>query len=173
MALTRGTADATVLSVPVFGILFADARRDEARAAALLETAVSRHITWPWLSGISGIGPVLAGRLLSRLSIHRAPTPASFWSYCGLATVPGIEYRCPACGLRIAGATGLRETPIHLGPDGRKCQPTIAHPSSGSSVRVAQPRPRRGESRGYDATARHACYLIGGSLVRRGGPTRH
>ena len=168
VALLAARTGREALPVPVLGTLFADASADEARAAALLEAAVRRHAAWPWLSGVSGIGPVLAGRLLSRLDVHRAPTPASFWAYCGLATVPGMEYRCRDCGQRIAGIPGLRDAPLHRRPDGTMCPAASVDRMFGSSVRVAQPRPRRGESRGYDAHARHACYLIGVSFVRKG-----
>jgi hypothetical protein len=168
VALVPARAGRVVLPIPVLGALYTDACGDEARAAALLESVVSRHAAWPWLSGIGGIGPVLAGRLLSRLDIHRAPSPASFWAYCGLATVPGVVYRCLDCGQRIAGVAGLREAPPHRRPDGTTCPATSVDRLFGSSVRVAQPRPKRGESRGYDAHARHACYLIGLSFVRKG-----
>jgi hypothetical protein len=35
---------------------------------------------------------------------------------------------------------------------------------------MAQPRPRRHETRAYDATAKTICYLIGLSFARQGGP---
>jgi hypothetical protein len=154
--------------VPFLGPLHAEASMHELRMAALLEVVIARHPAWPWLTGVSGIGPVLAARLLSRLEIRRAPTPSSFWAYCGLATVPGTRYRCRRCGGVITGISGLTEAPHHRLADGTNCSSGPATVATGETVRIGQPRPRPGESRRFDSTARTACYLIGVSFARQG-----
>src|SRR5712671_3721501 len=75
---------------------------DEESAAAALRSAIEQHPAWPWLEGVKGIGHLLAARLLSRLDITRARTPSAFWAYCGLATIPGVTYRCSRCSLEVA-----------------------------------------------------------------------
>ena len=157
-----------IAPVPLLGTLYEEARVHEQRVAALVELTVAKHPAWPWMAGISGIGAVLAARLLSRLDITKAPRPSSFWAFCGLATVPGAGYRCPHCGQAIAGPSGLSVTPVHRLPDGTTCIGARGAIAEATAARVAQPRPRAGESRQYDATARTACYLIGVSFARRG-----
>jgi hypothetical protein len=154
-------------AVPLLGSMYASAVKEEDRFAALVELAVMDHEVWPWLSSISGIGAILAARLLSRLDVTRARTPSSFWKYCGLATVPGTLYGCEHCGGLVSGAPGLRHTPFHRKSDGARCEGGVAI-DTGRRVDIAEPRPRAGESRSYDATARMTCHLIGVSFARRG-----
>jgi hypothetical protein len=160
-------ADDPANALPLLGSMYTSALQEEERFAALVELAVMDHPAWPWLSGISGIGAILAARLLSRLDITRARTPSSFWKYCGLATVPGILYRCMLCGAHVSGAPGLRQTPFHRRADGGRCEGGAAI-GTARHVDIAEPRPRAGESRPYDATARITCHLIGVSFARRG-----
>jgi DNA-directed RNA polymerase subunit RPC12/RpoP len=154
-------------AVPLLGSLYRSALQEEDRFAALVELAVMDHPVWPWLSSISGIGAILAARLLSRLDVTRTRTPSSFWKYCGLATVPGTLYECAHCGTLVSGAPGLRHTPFHRSVDGARCEGGAAI-GTAHSVNIAEPRPRAGASRSYDATARMACHLIGVSFARRG-----
>src|SRR5690606_24495558 len=65
---------------------------DEERALrAGMMAALASHPAWPWLERLRGVGPTLACKPLARLDIARAPTPSSFWAYCGLATVPAPD----------------------------------------------------------------------------------
>ena len=41
-----------------------------------------------WLKDQKGIGPVLAGVLLSEIDIVRADTPSKIWAYCGIGVFP-------------------------------------------------------------------------------------
>jgi hypothetical protein len=61
---------------------------EERTLRAAMSAALDCHPAWPWLRQVSGMGPTLATKLLARLDLRRAATPSSFWSYCGLATVP-------------------------------------------------------------------------------------
>lgn len=166
-AIRQGTNDGPV---PILGRTYrrhSDAERDLRRA---MLTALADHPAWPWLSRVKGIGPTLAARLLARLDVLKAPSPSSFWSYCGLATVPGIEYRCGACGLRSSFPTRYRVRGPHNDPDtGQRCPgqlEAIRGPDDG--VRVAQPKPAAGERACYDQLAKKICYLIGVSFLRSG-----
>src|SRR4051812_10765238 len=94
----ENVAENPARAIPLLGSMYARAVQEEERFAALVELAVMDHPAWPWLSGISGIGAILAARLLSRLDVAKARTPSSFWKYCGLATIPGTLYECVQCG---------------------------------------------------------------------------
>jgi hypothetical protein len=134
----------------------------------VLTERIARHPAWPWLERVRGIGPSLAARLLARLDIDRAPTPSSFWSYCGLATVAAQLYRCAQCGYELSLPTGRHVRAAHRAPgSGHACEGTLESVGEGPR-RVAQPRPGRGESAPYDREAKKLCYLIGISFVRQG-----
>ena len=83
-------------STGVAELAYARAWAEEQRAQRLMRDCIEAHPAWPWLAGVRGVGHTLAGRLLARLDVARAPHPSSFWAYCGLSTVPG------ATGGRVA-----------------------------------------------------------------------
>ena len=159
--------------VPILGRLYSGAWEQECEMGAQMETLVRRHPAWPWLREVRGVGSILATRLLSRLDIARAPSPASFWAYCGLATVAAEELVCEVCGARTFVAPGTRVARQHAAPGRRgQCAGTMRPRGLARSVRVAQGRPRRGERAAYDLEAKTVCYLIGISFVRCGGAYR-
>ncbi len=141
------------------------AAQQERVATRHLQRAIEQHPAWPWLQGVRGIGHVLAARLVSRLDIRKAKTPSSFWTYCGLATAPGIVHLCDACGARMVIA---HRTPprVHRSPSGIWCANPLIR--TGESERVSMPRAVRGERLRYNPNAKVVCYLIGLSFVRRG-----
>jgi len=137
-----------------------------------LTECIARHPAWPWLVRVRGLGPSLSARLLARLEIERAPTPSSFWSYCGLATVAAQLYRCSECGYEVSLPAGRHLRAAHRVPDtARPCGGQLA-PIGEGTRRVAQPRPSRGENAPYDREAKKLCYLIGTSFVRQGDAYR-
>jgi transposase IS116/IS110/IS902 family protein len=141
---------------------------EERELLRLLSERVARHPAWPWLERVRGIGPSLAARLLARLEIDRAPTPSSFWSYCGLATVAADVYRCAECGYELSLPSGRHVRNAHRVPgSSQPCGGTLV-PLGDGARRVAQPRPNRGEDAPYDREAKKLCYLIGISFVRQG-----
>src|SRR6266567_5727877 len=87
---------------------YARAASDEADAAETLREVIELHPAWTWLSSKKGVGHLLAARLLSRLDVTRAKTPSAFWAYCGLATIPGVAYRCSRCKLEVAYPIGYK-----------------------------------------------------------------
>ena len=138
-----------------------------------LSERIASHPAWPWLGRVRGIGPSLAARLLGRLEIDRAPTPSSFWSYCGLATVAAEVFRCAHCGYELSLPSGRTIRSGHRVPaTGQQCEGSLAPVGEGPR-RVAQPRPSRGENAPYDREAKKLCYLIGISFVRQGSAYRH
>jgi len=159
--------------VPLLGRLYANAWEQERDMGAQMQALISRHPAWPWLRGVRGVGSVLAARLLSRLDVSRAQSPASFWAYCGLGTVAAEEQVCEECGARVFVAPGTRVQAPHSMPGRRgMCTGPLRARGLTGSVRVAQGRPRRGERAAYDLEAKTICYLIGVSFVRCGGPYR-
>ncbi len=152
---------------------YARAFDEEESAAAALRSVIERHPAWPWLESVRGIGHLLAARLLSRLDITRARTPSAFWAYCGLATIPGVAYRCARCGLEVAYPAGYQPKGAHnvrLGT--RECLGELQHVGDETSTRVAPRRSGMGGRASYDAHARNSCYLIGVSMLRCGGDYR-
>jgi hypothetical protein len=144
----------------------------EQEAERNLKELLSTHPVWPWLKHIKGVGPVLAGRLLARLDPVRAQTPSAFWAYCGLATVPGIEYKCATCGYIVAHPVRFKVTGAHLRLGSRRqCDGALEiNRGPDDGARVAQPKPARGESSAYDRDAKKICYLIAVSFLRTRSP---
>jgi hypothetical protein len=159
--------------VPILGRLYASAWAQEREMGAQMDELITLHPVWPWLRDVRGVGSTLASRLLSRLDIARAPSPASFWAYCGLGTVAAAEFVCDECGARAFAAPGTRLVKPHTMIGTReRCAGRLRVRGLASNVRVAQARPRRGEQAPYDLEAKAVCYLIGVSFVRCGGPYR-
>jgi Transposase IS116/IS110/IS902 family len=183
-ALTTRTSDADALlkaiargesaGAPRFlEHVYLRAIEDEKAAAAALRETIEQHPAWPWLDGIKGIGHLLAARLLSRLDVTRAATPSAFWAYCGLATIPGVAYRCTQCGLEVAYPVGYQVREVHFTRSGtRECTGQLQPLGGEQSTRVAPRRRAIGGRAGYDAHARKSCYLIGVSMLRCGGDYR-
>ena len=147
--------------------LHATELRAERSLARAMAACVEEHPTWPWLESVKGIGPTLSARLLARLRIERAPTPSSFWQYCGLSTVPGDRYRCLDCAATITIAAGRTPPTRHHMQDGRACAAALIHDRA-PEVRVAVRYATRGQRRPFDAEARSLCHMIGTSFLRRG-----
>ena len=166
--LARIRAGGSLGPVPALGDSYRREWNEERDLLRLLTERIARHPAWPWLERVRGIGPSLSARLLARLEIERAPTPSSFWSYCGLATVAAQLYRCSQCGYELSLAVGRHLRSGHRVPgSGHPCPGTLL-PNGEGARRVAQPRPSRGENAPYDREAKKLCYLIGVSFVRQG-----
>ncbi len=165
--IRRGESDGPV---PLLGRTYRRHADEERELRRAMMAALADHPAWPWLSRVKGIGATLAAKLLARLDITRAPSPSSFWAYCGLATVPGIEYRCATCGLRASFPTRYKVKGAHIRPDTKQSCAGVLTPFRGpeAGVRVAQPRPASGEKATYDQYAKKVCYLIGVSFLRSG-----
>jgi len=170
--LARIRAGGAAGTVPGLADAYRRQWNEERDLLRLLTERIALHPAWPWLVRVRGLGPSLSARLLARLEIDRAPTPSSFWSYCGLATVAAHVYRCPECGYELSLPDGRHLRSAHRIPGtGQPCGGTLA-PIGDGARRVAQPRPSRGENAPYDREAKKLCYLIGTSFVRQGDAYR-
>jgi hypothetical protein len=156
----------------LLGMLYREESRMEQLLADAMTACVQRHRTWPWLLRVKGIGPVLSARLLARLRIDRAPTPSSFWKYCGLATEEGERYTCAGCGATMTLSAGRSPRGPHRSPDGHRCNASFQVDRS-CAARTAMRHPLRGQRRSFDVDARTICHLVGVSFLRRGGAYRH
>jgi hypothetical protein len=156
--------------VPLLGRTYRRHADEERELRRAMLTALASHPAWAWLARVKGIGATLAAKLLARLDVTKARSPSSFWSYCGLATVPGIEYRCVQCGLRASFPVRYRVKGAHTRADSKSaCTGSLVpHRGPDNGIRVAQPRPASGERACYDQYAKKVCYLIGVSFLRSG-----
>jgi hypothetical protein len=169
-AIARGRA---LGPVPVLGTLYHQRSQDERHYAKVVDQMVRSHPTWPWLAEVRGIGTRLAGRLLARLRVERAPTPSSFWAYCGLHTVPAQQFRCDDCGVEVS--LGAREVstiaPLrqHRPPSGDgRCGGRLRALGEPSATTRQAARYSSGSSARYNREARSLCHIVGTSLLRRG-----
>ncbi|HET9983206.1 MAG TPA: transposase [Longimicrobiales bacterium] len=171
--LERIRAGATDGPAPLLGRTYRRHWEQERELARGMAEALDAHPAWRWLRGVHGVGPTLGCRLLARLDLDRARNPSAFWAYCGLATVPGVEYRCDACGLvRSFPAEQDVAGPHRRRGDGSACTGRLVPTGGSGGVRVAQPRTRPGERGAYDGEAKRICYLIGASFLQTDGPYR-
>lgn len=62
---------------------------EEARLAAAVEKEVKKHPLWnAFLKHVRGVGPLMAGVLITTLDPAKAPHPSSFWYVAGLDVAP-------------------------------------------------------------------------------------
>src|SRR3954462_1198412 len=173
-ALLKQIARGQTVGAPrVLERAYARAAGDEADAAQTLREVIAEHPAWSWLSSQKGVGHLLAARLLSRLDVTRARTPSAFWAYCGLATIPGVAYRCARCNLEVTYPVGYKLHEPHYARSGlRECSGRLELVEDTQPTRVAPRSSTLGGRKGYDSHARKSCYLIGVSLLRCGSHYR-
>jgi hypothetical protein len=156
--------------LPVLADAYASASAEECDYRAKVELVIPTHPAWYWLQDVKGAGALLSGRLLARLDLAKAATPSAFWSYCGLATVPGFAYECSVCGLTVGYPHGYATAGLHQQLRGKgRCAGTLEL-VGGKQVRVAPRRPQRGQSATYDRNAKKICYLFAVSFLRTRSP---
>jgi hypothetical protein len=169
VAIRAGRSDGPV---PLLGRVYRKHWNEEARYRNEVVACLADHPAWEWLRQVKGLSPLPIAQLLVRLDVEKAETISAFWAYCGLATVPGVEYRCADCGLVAAAPRGqpMPRTHPRLG-EKRQCSGALL-PATASAVpvRVAQPKPEPGASAAYDRIAQRLCHAIGISLEKAKGP---
>lgn len=158
--------------VPLLGRTYRRYHDEENELRRDMMTALKMHPAWPWLDKVKGIGPTLGAKMLARFDATLADYASSFWAYAGLGTIPGNRYRCTECGLDKGYPPSYSVTGKHqaLGTT-KACKGTlvlVAGPEDG--VRVAQPKPGKGEKAKYDQYAKKIMYLVGTSFLKAGGP---
>lgn len=86
----------------------------EDELAGLISRAVKDHEMWDWLDRVKGIGPGLAGSLLSTIDIERAQTVSALWRYAGQGVVDGESERRKK-GQKLGYNAGLKKTCYLIG----------------------------------------------------------
>lgn len=163
-------AGETVGPVPILGRTYLRHYEAEREMFREMGRALKSHPAYPWLSRVKGIGATLASKLLARLEATKAPHASSFWAYAGLATVPGALYRCATCGIERSFPPSYDVTGSHKrNGNGAACPGSLVR-VAGADVRVAAPRPGRGQKAPYDQYAKKILYLVGTSFLKAGGP---
>lgn len=65
----------------------------EAMLTKEMKEALEAHPSWPWLQEVTGIGPVLAAKIVSMVDFERATTISKLWRFAGLAVIDGRAER--------------------------------------------------------------------------------
>lgn len=60
----------------------------EKEALKEVSRLIKDHPVWPYLKEIRGVGPTMAGVILSEVDIFRCDMVSQLWAYCGLAVGP-------------------------------------------------------------------------------------
>jgi hypothetical protein len=68
---------------------YVDLELEESRHFSRLGNILKDYPIWTeFLEGVKGIGPAMAGVLISEIDIHKAKYPSCLWAYCGLDVAP-------------------------------------------------------------------------------------
>jgi hypothetical protein len=127
----------------------------EAYLKRLAMGEIADHPLWTeWLQYVYGIGPCLAGGLLSWVDIRRCDHVSQLWKYAGQA-VKTEKWTCRACGNEIPHHPSLR--------DDVKC------PKCANSMQPIGAADRRvkGEKTGYNPRLKTHCFKIAESFVKQ------
>lgn len=155
--------------VPVLGRLYRRLYEQEKHILSDLGSCVTDHAAWGWLGSVSGVGPLMAAKLLGLLDVRSADSFTVFWERCGLATIPAAEYACGVCGLKTTLSSDRYFSGKHSRPDTQQaCTGRLERVEAAPGLRKAQ-GPGPGREADYDAEAKRTCYLIGMSFLRAGG----
>ena len=160
--------------VPILGRAYRRYWQEERDTYGDMMDEWTGHPVHGWLSKVRGIGPTLGCKILARLDPEKAPHASSFWSYCGLSTIPGIKYRCAECAREHGFPQGYNVKESHNQPGAKKkCDGKMVKVGE---CRVAMPpgytipgedgKPRRP----YDSYAKCVMYNVGVSFLKAGGP---
>lgn len=137
--------------------------KQEGICKRVVERRVHGHPLWEaWLSKVKGIGPCLAGGLLSWIDLTKCKHASSVWKYCGLHNV-AEKYVCHKCA---------KEWPADgIAPDaaGHYACPDCKGQLDAQGFAA---RRRRGEKLQWNPKAKTMCFKIGDSFVKTGGAYR-
>lgn len=135
-----------------------------------VESILSEHPVWPWMSRFPGVHSTLTARLVVRLDITKSDRASSFAAVCGLDTHPGNEYSCTECGWRTSVFSG-NSPPIrhHVRGTRQPCTgeltPTTATRSGRVVLRMDSVAPPELE---FDPHARMLVHKIARALIHSG-----
>lgn len=128
-----------------------------------------------FLKGVKGVGPTMAGVILSEIDITRADTASKVWAYAGLAPVPAR--RCKKCNQIVKArafnvAMGEGASYEHTWktiPKG--CKKVISHKDAYASARAA--RPEKGQKLPYNKFLKTKLIgVLAGCLLKCNSPYR-
>jgi len=160
--------------VPILGRSYRRYWVEERETFNDMMDAWKSHPVYDWINNVRGIGPTLGCKILARLDPERAPHASSFWSYCGLSTVPGFKYRCDNCGREHGYPPSYTVNESHNRPGAKKkCDGKMLKVGE---CRVAMPKgytipgPDGSPRRPYDAYAKSMMYNVAVSFMKCGGP---
>jgi hypothetical protein len=115
-----------------------------------------------------GIGPTMAGVILSEFDIYKADTVSKMWAFAGLVPVPG--FRCKECQM-VVTKKNVQEFKHGKRPQCSKHLKTIG-PRDVVETRIAQ-RPKRGEKLPYNAWLRTKLVgVLAGCMLKANSPYR-
>lgn len=60
----------------------------EKEALKEVSRLIKGHPVWEYLNAVRGVGPTMAGVIISEVDINRCNTVSQLWAYCGLAVGP-------------------------------------------------------------------------------------
>jgi len=127
-----------------------------------------------------GIGPTMAGVILSNFDIHREDTPSKMWAYCGLRPMPAL--RCKACNDIVEEKDGefahvarraFKKNPNDLDPKPArsKCNAILNRAALYESGKAQ--KPVKGEKLPYNARLRSKlCGVLGPVMLKLNSPWR-
>jgi hypothetical protein len=156
--------------VPVLGRTYHRYTTEEAELKKDMMSALKSHPVWVgWMQDVKGIGPTLGCKLLATFDPERATSASAFWRYAGLATVPGLLYRCDTCGLEVAYPKTYKVTEGHQALHStKKCKGKLqAHPEI--ETRCREPH-TDGTTAVFNMSAKKLMYNVGTSFIKAGGP---
>lgn len=161
----------------------------EEKAFDEIETELGTYKVWPWLKRVKGIGPTLAGKLLSEIDIRRASHVSSLWAFCGLGLRKTEDSKASIVNLAPMGEVGefpdggsmevesaeFIDGVYHFKVDGETIEM-----SEGEVTSVTPKEPgvwqiqklRKGVKIDYSPRLKSTCFLIGTSFLRCGSPYR-
>lgn len=105
-----------------------------------------------------GIGPTMAGVILSEFNIHRQETASQMWSFAGLAPIPSL--RCKKCHGTNSNGTGHHDSKIAEKECGILLLTDDLCYASGKSM-----RPTKGEKLPYNAFLKTKLVGVLGSVL--------
>jgi hypothetical protein len=113
-----------------------------------------------------GLGPTMAGVLLSEIDIERAGTPSALWKFAGLA--PKYAQRCRSCNRLVTReADGWKHE--RKKANERKCSFEAVLPDGEVYDSGSRDRPEKGVKRGYNLFLKTKLLGVLGSSFMRAG----
>lgn len=145
----------------------------EEKAFDEIESELNNYKVWPWLQRVKGIGPTLAGKLLSEIDIRRAPHVSNLWAFCGQGLRQqegGEKWQCTECE-NLPTYDDHEHALLHVDA-AHGVQGDVAESLLKMIPNWQIQRLRKGQKIDYSPRLKSTCFLIGASFLRCGSPYR-